>query len=460
MDTVLDRQKKLPKAIIGLAAFYFAFTAAGETITYDTTQYWATNGNQLAGLGALQTTTVGNTFIAPTGWSVTLNDFSFYGHGNNANSTANLHLRAFVFAWSGDLVGYGGGAVGSPVYFGPSFLFTAPPSLTNWWPLEANIGQGGVKLFPGQTYVMGFTMSAPADYAASSGNIGFQEVPVRNPYSPWNIPSSVEFGSGGAVWLNAGTNFDALNTTVWDTWGDTGVMGFKAHFTVLTAPPPPQIVCPEPLALKCDQGSAVGTLTAQVIDTNGFPVTVVWMADGIPVQTNDLPSGGTLTAANVTFTATFGDGEHTIAISASNGQSPPVTCSTAVTVSDTLPPNVSSISVSPNVLWPPNHAMVPITVNVTATDQCDASPTAAISQITCNEPTGRFERDWIITGPLSAELRAERTGKTDRVYTIYIEVTDASGNKTTATVSVTVPNSRQNAPGRSRPIVTHHREMR
>jgi hypothetical protein len=190
-------------------------------------------------MGPGQSSTIAETFVAPTGPSVTLNDFSFYAESYYPynGGIANLHLRAFVYSWSGSLTGQGGGAVGSAVYLGPSFPFSPPPRPGGWVPLTAQIGGAGLTLSSGQHYVMGFTLSDPADYAASQGDIEFQTVPARNPnYNPPPIPPGVDFGSGGAVWLNNGDNFAALNTTVWDTWGDLGVMAFTAHFTAVPEP--------------------------------------------------------------------------------------------------------------------------------------------------------------------------------------------------------------------------------
>lgn len=205
----------------------------------------------------------------------------------------------------------------------------------------------------------------------------------------------------------------------------------------------PTIVCPEPLILECTNGAALGTVQADVADSNGFPVEVVWSVDGVAALTNEIPSGGSITESNVTFTGLFADGEHTVAISASNGRTLPASCSTTVTVSDTQPPQILDVSATPDILWPPNHRMVPVNVTVSAVDNCDSSPaTAVITQVTCNQPLGRFDQSWMITGPLSVDLRAERWGNTDRIYTIYLDVTDSSGNKTTTSTTVIVPKSR------------------
>jgi len=94
----------------------------------------------------------------------------------------------------------------------------------------------------------------------------------------------------------------------------------------------PTISCSAPLILEGENGAAVGTVQTEVRDTNGSPVQVVWMLDGTPAQTNNVPSGGLITAADLIFTANFGLGEHVVVVSASNGQSDPVTCSTTVGV--------------------------------------------------------------------------------------------------------------------------------
>ena len=62
-----------------------------------------------------------------------------------------------------------------------------------------------------------------------------------------------------------------------------------------------------------------------------------------------------------------------------------------------------------------------------------------------NEPVngagdGNTAPDWVITGDLAVDLRAERAGPGNgRIYTIEVEVTDAAGHKVTRETTVKVP---------------------
>jgi hypothetical protein len=120
-----------------------------------------------------------------------------------------------------------------------------------------------------------------------------------------------------------------------------------------------------------------------------------------------------------------------------DGESDPVTQSTTVTVVDTTAPTITSLSASPNVFSPPNHKMVLVTISATATDICDSNPKTKIVSVTSNEPgDGQYQ----ITGDLTLNLQSERNGTGNgRIYTIVVQATDASGNATTKSVTVTVP---------------------
>lgn len=208
---------------------------------------------------------------------------------------------------------------------------------------------------------------------------------------------------------------------------------------------PPMIACPEPAMVECAsrRGTPV-TVSVNVSDANGDALTVVWKVDGRRYQTNMVPAGGPPTEAQVALNGVFGAGVHQVEVSVTDGNSDPVVCNTTVTVQDTTPPVIHAIRATPPVLWPPNHRMVPVTVWVRASDEC-SRVTCRIVSVTSNESRdgrgdGKTSRDWRIISPRIVLLRAERSGHGDgRVYTVTVECTDASGNKTRGTVNVKVP---------------------
>lgn len=109
-----------------------------------------------------------------------------------------------------------------------------------------------------------------------------------------------------------------------------------------------------------------------------------------------------------------------------------------LSVSDTAPPTITSIAAVPNVLWPPNGKMIPVTVIVAVNDAVDPAPQCAIVGVASNQPASG---DWTITGDLTLNLRARRSGSGDRIYTMTIECTDAASNSATGSVGVSVPSS-------------------
>ena len=103
-----------------------------------------------------------------------------------------------------------------------------------------------------------------------------------------------------------------------------------------------------------------------------------------------------------------------------------------------------ALSVSPDVLWPANHKYVDVTATIEVSDNFDPNPTIEVS-VTSNEPDngdddGNTINDIVIVDSTHFQLRAERSGVgTGRIYTITYTVTDACGNSTTQSVTVTVP---------------------
>ena len=109
---------------------------------------------------------------------------------------------------------------------------------------------------------------------------------------------------------------------------------------------------------------------------------------------------------------------------------------------DNAPPTLS-VSLSPATLRPPNNKLVPITATITVKDDYDPQPEIKLESITANEP---LEKEDIKDAKLGTDdrqfkLKAEREGKNKvgRIYTVTYSATDGSGNKTTASATVTVP---------------------
>jgi hypothetical protein len=86
-----------------------------------------------------------------------------------------------------------------------------------------------------------------------------------------------------------------------------------------------------------------------------------------------------------------------------------------------------------------------VSVFSTATDNCTSDPTCQIVAVSSSEPEsgqGNGDRapDWVITGSMSVDLRAERAGSgAGRVYTISVMCSDEAGNSSSGEVAVLVP---------------------
>jgi hypothetical protein len=208
-------------------------------------------------------------------------------------------------------------------------------------------------------------------------------------------------------------------------------------------------------------GSTSGTFPVAVIDGGGPELT---LPDDIVAEATDADG------AVVTFTATAVDsvdgdvpvictpasgdvfplGVTEVSCTASDLQGHEVSGTFTVTVQDTTAPQVVSITASPDTLWPPNHKMVPVTITIIAIDAVDSTPVSNIISVRSNQPIngtgdGDTAPDWKITGPRKLELRAERAGSADRVYTITVDTRDDAGNsvETEVTVIVTQANRRR-----------------
>ncbi len=196
----------------------------------------------------------------------------------------------------------------------------------------------------------------------------------------------------------------------------------------------PIITCPAPIQAEC---------TA----TGGTPKTDSQLSAFLSGASATDVCDATLTIS-ASAPALFPVGTATaVLFSTQDDSSNAASCSANVTVVDTTPPVVGAVTASPNVLTPYTHKLVPVTVTAEVSDLCDATASCEIYQVTSDEAIngpgdGSTLPDYVITGPLTVQLRSERDGRGDgRVYTIHVRCTDDYGNVSTKTVDVVVPHN-------------------
>jgi len=103
---------------------------------------------------------------------------------------------------------------------------------------------------------------------------------------------------------------------------------------------------------------------------------------------------------------------------------------------DTTRPLLTGLRTSQNRIWPPDQKMVTVRLSYNASDNCGIVTTTVA--VTSNEPV--VGTAWIVVNDHEVELRAEHSsGGNGRVYTITVTATDAAGNTTSDSTTVTVP---------------------
>jgi hypothetical protein len=143
----------------------------------------------------------------------------------------------------------------------------------------------------------------------------------------------------------------------------------------------------------------------------------------------------------------FPVGETTVTCTSTAGPS----CSFKVTVSDEQAP---AIATQDQTMWSPDHMYRTFNVSnlvTSVSDNCDVNvgiSSVVIVSVSSDEPDdadadGHTINDIVIASDCkSVQLRSERKGDGNgRVYVVNLKVTDTSGNVSTATAKVSVPNS-------------------
>ena len=109
---------------------------------------------------------------------------------------------------------------------------------------------------------------------------------------------------------------------------------------------------------------------------------------------------------------------------------------------DNIPPQLT-VNLSPNMLLPSNPKPIAVKASFALTDDYDRFPEIKLESITANEPleTGDVQDTSLGRDDRYIRLRAINKSPAGRVYTVTYSATDASGNQTLATATVSVATS-------------------
>jgi FG-GAP-like repeat/Thrombospondin type 3 repeat/HYR domain len=258
-------------------------------------------------------------------------------------------------------------------------------------------------------------------------------------FEDYGLATQRSLGSGETLSVTLPLGAHAITLKVTDKSGESSAATTTVS-VVDTTPPIIDCVATLPAAECQGAGGAYVTVTATAHDACG----------GATVSNNHTPSGGDASGpypvgtTPVVFTATDASGRQ-------------ASCTSSVTVRDTLPPTLT-LHTDPTTLWPPNHELVPVHVTWEALDLCDGSATVSLVSVTSSEPddaagnndgatTGDIQGATAGTADSELLLRAERDGKASgRVYTLSYRATDRSGNATPAVATVIVPHDQGQGP--------------
>jgi hypothetical protein len=268
-------------------------------------------------------------------------------------------------------------------------------------------------------------------------NSGDAADPDGNPVTLSASAGSVSVSGNRWTWTQLVTTQDpqTITITASDPEGATSSVSFTLNVGAEANRPPTANAGPDE-TIECSghEGTPVTLNGTDSSDPDGDSLTFAWTG----------PFG---TATGAAPTVTLPLGAHVINLTVTDEFGASSTDTVVMTVVDTTPPTIDSAAADPSQLWPPDHRMVPVTVTVSASDVCSPIVSCAIDDVSSNEPPdgdgdGNTSPDWVITGNLTVDLRAERAGSgSGRVYTIAVRCFDASGNSATRSVEVTVPHN-------------------
>jgi probable HAF family extracellular repeat protein len=262
-----------------------------------------------------------------------------------------------------------------------------------------------------------FTVSVGSDCHAAVPNI-LGSVTATDSCTPANLLVKSQNPAAGTL-IGAG-NYQ-MTVTVTDASGNHSTANISFKVADTTAP------------------TILGGLGSRTVSTDAqCQGTVPNVLAGLLVSDNCTPANQLVMFQNPAAGTKLSAGSSLIAVTVVDAAGNTNSANVPLNIVDTTAPVFQTLSVSPNVLSPPNNKLTPVTVSAVVSDNCDAAPVTKIVSITCNEATA--PGDIQITGNLNALLAATKpTSSSNRIYTITVQSTDASGNSSSAQVTVTVP---------------------
>ena len=360
--------------------------------------------------------------------------FEVGGYGGSSGGCIN-------FVWRNGGYGYGGGGAGSGAggggggfsgggVGGTTGRGGGGGSFASFNATQQNISAGGSTPSPANgaaTYQ--FTLNAPP-LVACKGTTVHLDANGQGSIAPSDVRDSASDPEGGTLQFSlskssfgcSDVGANNVTLTVTDDVGQTA--SCVAVVTVLDDTDP--TVATKNISVELD-ASGMATITPAMVD-NGS-------SDNCAIQSRTLD--------RTTFNCSH-VGHNTVQLTVTDVNGNSASSTADVLVKDTSGPAIASVTADPSVLWPPDHKMKPVAVAIASSDNCPGT-TCRIILVSGNEPLngpgdGNSAPDWEITGDGTVSLRAERSGTgPGRVYTITVECTDASGNKTRSTTSVAVP---------------------
>ncbi|HKF46989.1 MAG TPA: HYR domain-containing protein [Terracidiphilus sp.] len=203
--------------------------------------------------------------------------------------------------------------------------------------------------------------------------------------------------------------------TVVDNGPDRATASCSANVTVVDMQKP-NISCPAATTVMCTSSSGAAVAVNPTFSDNCPAVTA-----------SCVPSSG----------STFGFGTTPVTCTATDASGNQNSCMTTVTVAD-VPPTITSAVASPAVISPPNKKLDPVTILVKDTDVCDPAPVCSINGVSLGGSPAPAS-DFVITGPLTLQLRANGSNGHPMTYIVGVTCADHHGGSTSAQATVSAP---------------------